>query len=200
MMEDEAVVRRQWVTRQRFLDLLGAANLLPGASSSEMAIYLGYVRAGWLGLVLGGVCFIVPAALLVAALAWTYTRFGSLPEMAGVLYGIRPVVVAIIVQAVWRLGRAAVTDVTSVVVGVVAAALSIDGVAPVVVLLVSGITIALARGLPALRRGSDAALLPISPVVAAGALRNGEPVAVPVIEAVAVGLLRASSGISAVRR
>src|SRR5438445_3980131 len=80
MMEDEAVVRRQWLTRERFLDLLAVANLLPGPTSSEVAIYLGYVRAGWPGLLIGGACFVVPAALLVAALAWTYTRFGSLPE------------------------------------------------------------------------------------------------------------------------
>src|SRR6058998_3772706 len=92
MMEDEAVVRRQWLTRERFLDLLGIANLLPGPNSSEVAIYLGYVRAGWLGLIVGGVCFVVPAALLVTALAWMYTRFGALPQTVGVLYGIRPVV------------------------------------------------------------------------------------------------------------
>jgi hypothetical protein len=91
----------------------------------EMAIYLGYVCAGWLGLIVGGVCFIFPAAVLVAALAWMYTRFGALPQTAGVLYGIRPIVVAIIDQAVWRLGRAAVTDVASVVVGVGAARLSL---------------------------------------------------------------------------
>src|SRR2546426_10923013 len=118
MMEDEAVVRRKWLTRERFLDLLGVSNLLPGPSSSEMAIYLGYVRAGWAGLVVGGACFIVPAALLVAVIAWMYTRFGSLPQMAGVLYGIRPVVVAIILQAVWRLGSAAVKDAASLVVAV----------------------------------------------------------------------------------
>ena len=177
MMEDEAVVRRQWLTPQRFLDLLGAANLLPGPSSSEMAIYLGYVRAGWLGLIVGGVCFVVPAALLVTALAWMYTRFGALPQTAGVLYGIRPVVVAIIVQAVWRLGRAGVKDVASVVVGVAAAALSLAGLAPVAVLLVSGITIAVARGMRAVGTGSVPALLPISPVVAAGAI--GTPVTLP---------------------
>src|ERR1051326_735170 len=89
MMEDEAVVRRQWLTRERFLDLLGIVNLLPGPSSSELAIYLGYLRAGWIGLLVGGLCFVFPAALLVTALAWMYTRFGSLPEIAGRLYGVR---------------------------------------------------------------------------------------------------------------
>jgi chromate transporter len=101
MMEDEAVVRRKWLTREKFLDLLGVTNLLPGPSSSELAIYLGYVRAGWRGLLVGGSCFIVPAAAFVTAIAWTYARFGSLPEIAGMLYGIRPIVVAIIMQALW---------------------------------------------------------------------------------------------------
>jgi chromate transporter len=177
MMEDEAVVRRQWLTRQRFLDLLGAANLLPGPSSSEMAIYLGFVRAGWPGLFVGGVCFVVPAALLVAALAWMYTRFGALPETTGVLYGIRPVVVAIVVQAVWRLGRAAVTDVASVVVAVGAAALTLAGVTPVVVLVVSGVAVTVLRGMRGV--GKEAVLVgfPISTVFAAGAA--SAPVTLP---------------------
>ncbi len=175
MMEDEAVVRRQWITRERFLDLLGVSNLLPGPSSSEVAIYLGYVRAGWPGLVVGGACFIVPAALLVAVLAWMYTRFGSLPEMAGVLYGIRPVVVAIILQAVWRLGWAAIKDGFSVGVGVAAATLTVAGVAPVTVLLVSGIAIAGMRHARQVGRGGVAVALPLASSVAAGA--GGSPVA-----------------------
>jgi chromate transporter len=175
MMEDEAVVRRKWLTHERFLDLLGVSNLLPGPSSSELAIYLGYVRAGWPGLVVGGACFIVPAALLVAALAWMYTRFGSLPEMAGVLYGIRPVVVAIVLQAIWRLGRSAIKDATSAVVAAGAAALSVAGLAPVAVLLVAAILLAAARGTRRGGQGAVGALLPISPAVVAGAA--GSPVA-----------------------
>jgi chromate transporter len=124
------------------------------------------MRAGWPGLIVGGVCFVVPAAVLVAALAWTYARFGALPQAAGVLHGIRPVVVAIVVQAVWRLGRAAVKDVASLVVGMAAAVLSLAGVAPVLVLLVSAIAIAGVRGL---RAAGVSALLPIAPVVAGSA-------------------------------
>src|SRR5262249_20811787 len=121
------------------------------------------------GLFVGAVCFVVPAALLVAALAWVYARFGALPQTAGVLYGIRPVVVAIIVQAVWRLGRAAVTDGASVVVAVGAAILSLGGLAPVAVLVVSGVTMAVARGMRGVGRASVPALWPISPVVAGAA-------------------------------
>jgi chromate transporter len=175
MMEDEAVVRRKWVTRERFLDLLGVANVLPGPSSSEVAIYLGYVHAGWLGLAIGGVCFIMPAALVVAVLAWTYTRFGSLPQVAGVLYGIRPVVVAIVLQAVWRLGRAAIGDAASMAIGVAAAALTLNGLPPVAVMLVSGVAMAAVRGARGGAKGAVAVILPIPMSAATGAA--GAPVA-----------------------
>ncbi len=96
MMRDEVVKRRQWITEQHFLDLLGATNLIPGPNSTEMAIHIGFVRAGWAGLFLGGVCFITPAMLIVLALAWTYVHFGSTPQVVWLLYGVKPVVIAII--------------------------------------------------------------------------------------------------------
>src|ERR1700688_4139592 len=83
IMEDELVRRRKWLSREKFLDLLGASNLIPGPSSSELAIHIGYLRAGWMGLIIGGVCFILPAALLVLGIAWAYVRFGHLPAVAG---------------------------------------------------------------------------------------------------------------------
>src|SRR5258705_1282610 len=86
IMEDELVRRRKWLTRDKFLDLLGASNLIPGPSSSELAIHIGYLRAGWMGLLVGGVCFILPAAILVACIAWAYVRFGHLPAAAALLY------------------------------------------------------------------------------------------------------------------
>ena len=99
MMEDEFVRRRAWLSREKFLDLLGDSNLIPGPSSTELAIYIGYKQAGWMGLLLGGVCFIFPAAVMVTAIAWAYVRFGSLPATAAVLYGIKPVVIAVVLQA-----------------------------------------------------------------------------------------------------
>jgi chromate transporter len=102
-MENEVVRRRRWLPPERFLDLLGIANLIPGPSSTELAIFIGYERAGWLGLVLGGVCFILPAALMVTVLAWAYVRFGTIPQIAGILCGVKPVVIAIVVQALWGL-------------------------------------------------------------------------------------------------
>jgi chromate transporter len=110
MMEDEVVRRRQWVAREKFLDLLGAANLIPGPSSTEMAIFIGYLCKGWAGLLLGGICFIFPAMVIVMVLAWAYVRFGNLPQVNWLLYGVKPVVIAIILQALWQLGRKAVKN------------------------------------------------------------------------------------------
>jgi chromate transporter len=105
MMREEVVRRRHWLSDERFMDLIGVTNLLPGPSSTELAIYLGYLRAGWPGLLVAGVCFISPAMLLVLALAWIYVTYGNLPQVDWLFYGIQPVVVAIVAQAIWHLGR-----------------------------------------------------------------------------------------------
>jgi chromate transporter len=107
MMEEHTVRQRGWLTREGFLDLLGAANLIPGPSSTELAIFIGFRRAGWRGLVVAGVCFILPAFLIVTAIAWAYRRFGTLPAVAGALYGIKPVVIAVVLQALRNLGPTA---------------------------------------------------------------------------------------------
>ena len=108
MMQDEVVRRRQWLDHQGFLDLLGATNLIPGPNSTEMAIHIGLVRAGWRGLMVAGSCFILPAMVIVWALAWLYVRYGTLPEATRLLYGVKPVIIAIVLQALWTLGKAAV--------------------------------------------------------------------------------------------
>ena len=108
MMEDELVRRRKWLSRENFLDLLGASNLLPGPSSSELAIHIGYLRAGWAGLLLAGACFILPAACMAGTLAWAYVHFGKLPATSALLYGVKPVVIAVILQALWGPGRTAI--------------------------------------------------------------------------------------------
>lgn len=108
MMENEVVKRRQWLTREHFLDLIGATNLIPGPNSTEMAIHVGYIYAGWLGLIVSGVCFILPAVLITAGLAWFYVTYGTLPQVAPLLYGIKPAVLGIILDALWRLGKKAI--------------------------------------------------------------------------------------------
>jgi len=148
MMEQEVVRRRAWLTREEFLDLLGAANLIPGPSSTEMAIFIGYRRAGWAGLILGGTCFILPAALIVVGCAWAYVRFGALPQVASVLYGVKPVVIAVILQALLGLGCTAVKDWTLGVIALGAAAASFAGVNPLAILAAAGVLAIIARRSP----------------------------------------------------
>ncbi|WP_162795595.1 chromate transporter, partial [Nonomuraea lactucae] len=111
MMRDELVRRRGWVSDQRFADLMGATNLIPGPNSTELAIHLGYDRARWRGLLAAGICFILPAALIVTALAWAYVTYGHTPAVEGILYGIVPAVIAIIASALLGLLRTVVKNV-----------------------------------------------------------------------------------------
>jgi chromate transporter len=108
MMEDEVVNRRQWITKEYFLDLIGATNLIPGPNSTEMAIHIGYIRAGLAGLIVAGVCFIFPAVLITTGFAWIYVKFGSLPQISPLFYGIKSVVIAIIFAALWRLAKSGI--------------------------------------------------------------------------------------------
>ena len=139
MMEEEVVRRRRWLTREKFLDLLGAANLIPGPSSTEMAIFIGYLCRGWAGLLLGGLCFIIPAMVIVIGFAWAYVRFGTLPQVAWLFYGIKPVVIAIIFQALWQLGRTAVKNRFLGALGVAGMILSFLGINILVVLFGGGV-------------------------------------------------------------
>jgi chromate transporter len=138
LMETEVVERRRWITRERFLDLLGSCNLLPGPSSTQVAMALGYTRAGWPGLAIAGACFITPAALLTLALAWAYVRYGHLAQIQGLLYGAKPVMVAIIAHAIWRLGRMALRNATLLLAGILCLAANLAGVPPIVVLFLAG--------------------------------------------------------------
>ncbi len=134
MMRDEVVHRRHWLTDTEFLDLLAATHLIPGPNSTELAIHLGYKRCGWPGLIAAGVCFILPACLIVMAIAWGYTRYGDTPQLEGVMYGIGPVIVTIILHAVWKLGQTAVTSALAAVIGVAAMSLSLAGVNELLIL------------------------------------------------------------------
>jgi chromate transporter len=160
MLEDHAVTRRRWLSREQFLDYLGATNLIPGPNSTELAIHIGYHRAGWPGLLVAGVCFIAPAALLVTALAWAYVTFGALPQLQGVLVGVKPVVIAVVLQALWRLGRTALRTPTLSALAMLAAAAAIAGVNELVVLAATGVLAALLT----LRPGTTAASVLLWPL------------------------------------
>jgi chromate transporter len=158
LMEADCVRRREWISRERFLDVLGAANLIPGPTSTELAMHIGYLRAGWAGLVVAGVCFILPAALLVGMLAALYVDRGALPAAEGMLRLVKPVVVAVVGLALIPLARSALKDARLVVLAVMAALLALRGVHEVLVLLVAGAVNAAAASPP--RRAAMSVMLP----------------------------------------
>jgi chromate transporter len=163
ILRDEVVKRRQWMDEQDFLDLLGAANLIPGPTSTELAIYLGFRRAGWTGLVLAGVCFISPAMLIVLALAWAYVRYGATPAASSILYGVLPVVIAIVTQALWGLARKAVKGWLTGAVGISVLGLYFLHVNILVLLLAAGLVVMAAENLHHLRAAKvSAVLLPLT--------------------------------------
>jgi chromate transporter len=139
MMEDEVVRRRRWMTHERFLDMLGVCNLIPGPNSTEMAIHIGQLRAGFAGLVVAGACFILPAAAIVLVIAWMYVRYGTMPQAVGLLYGIKPVIIAVVLQALWGLGRTAIKSRLLAAIAIVALTASLLDVNDMIVLLGGGI-------------------------------------------------------------
>jgi chromate transporter len=118
MLEDEIVARRRWISQAQFLDSIGLTNLMPGPSSTELAIYIGYLRAGWWGLIIAGVCFILPAMAIVWGLAIWYDRFQTIPEIIAIFAAIKPVVVVLTIQATWKLGRSAIKNIPTGVAGI----------------------------------------------------------------------------------
>jgi chromate transporter len=145
MLRDETVVRRQWLSDAYFLDLVGATNLIPGPNSTEMVIHVGYLRAGWRGLLVAGTLFILPAATIVLALGWAYVEYGSTPAGESLLYGIKPVVIAVVAQALWGLGRTALRGPLLLGIGTAAAALYLVGFNELVILFGSALLVLLAR-------------------------------------------------------
>jgi chromate transporter len=180
MLRDETVRRRRWLADAEFLDLFGAVSVLPGPSSTQLAIVLGRRRAGWPGLLLGGACFILPAMAIVLAMAWAYARYGSTPTGAGVLYGVGPVVIALVTVAVWELARGALArhrvqgrPVTAglSVVGAAALAGYLAGVNVLVILAAAGLVVGLAANWRRLRSAAHCLL----PVLTVGLLVGSVP-------------------------
>jgi chromate transporter len=166
MMRDEVVHRRRWMTDERFLDLLGATNLIPGPNSTEMAIHVGWDRRRWAGLLVAGACFIVPAMLITGALGWAYVRFGKLPQASWLLWGVKPVILAVVLQALWNLAATAARTWPLRIVGGLAAAAAVAGVNEVAILLGAGLAIAATRARRASIGGSLKQALPVIPVAA----------------------------------
>jgi chromate transporter len=165
MLHDEVVTRRQWITEEYFLDLLGATYLIPGPNSTEMFIHIGRVRAGWRGLIVSGVCFILPAAAIVLVLAWAYVRFGGTPAAEWLLYGIKPVIIAIVLQALWNLGRTAIKGPLLMLIAVAVVGLYLLGANELVLLFGGGLVAMLVRNLRRLRARKAAPLAALLPLL-----------------------------------
>ena len=208
LIEAEIVRKRQWVTRQQFLDMLGAANLIPGPTSTEMAINIGFVRAGWAGLCVAGASFILPAALITGAFAWAYVRFGNLPQAGSILAGIKPAVLAVIAIAIWRLGKTAVKDIGLAVLGAVSLGMFFFGLNPILILFGGGFIGMLAWRLTSGKPMSSALMTAVTPrygllrqtigdlsfgsvtVVAAASVAAGAVTAPPSVRQVALFFLK----------
>jgi chromate transporter len=139
LMEDEFVTRRRWIERERYLDLVAATSVIPGPNSTEVAIHLGWLRAGFPGLLVAGICFILPAALLTTLLAAFTLRYGALPAVAPFLRGMGPIVLAVLLTAVWRLGRVAIKNAALATIGLLVAGASLAGVGEIPALFGGGL-------------------------------------------------------------
>src|SRR5690606_9951230 len=138
MMEDEVVKKRKWMTHQHFLDLVGATNLIPGPNSTEMTMHCGHERAGWKGLIVAGACFVFPAVVITMVFAWLYQQYGQLPKVEPFIYGIKPAVIAIILGAVYRLGKKALKNVELGILGALTLTACLLGVHEIVALFACG--------------------------------------------------------------
>ncbi len=166
IMDNEVVNRRQWMSREKLLDLLGITNLIPGPNSTELAIHIGYERAGWAGLLVAGSCFILPAMVIVWVLAAIYAHYQTVPQVGWLLYGIKPVIIAIVLLAVWNLGKKAAKDVPTSIAGVVAIAAYFAGLNEILVLILLGIAVMLVKNWQTRGNTTGAFLLPFSGVFA----------------------------------
>jgi chromate transporter len=138
MMEEEVVRKRAWMSHQHFLDLVGATNLIPGPNSTEMTRHIGHERAGWRGLVVAGMCFIVPAVIITAVFAWAYQLYGQLPQVQPLIYGIKPAIIAVIVVTMIALGRKALKSVQLGIIGLLSAIAVLAGFNEIYVLFGAG--------------------------------------------------------------
>ncbi len=167
MMDDEIVKKRKWLSREKFLDLLGATNLIPGPNSTELAIHLGYERGGILGLLLAGSCFILPAMLIVLFFAVSYMRFGTLPEVANILYGIKPIIIAIVLQALYNLGKSAVKNKNAGIIGAGVILLAFMGLGEILLLAIAGLAMMIIANWKKLRGVNLSVSLPLYGLAAA---------------------------------
>lgn len=198
MLRDEAVSRRKWLSEASYLDLIGATNLIPGPNSTEMVMHIGRLRAGWRGLVVAGSLFILPAALIVLILAWLYVDYGTTPELEWLLYGIKPVIIAVVVQALWGLGKTAIKGPLLAGVAISALSLYLLGFNEIAILFGGAILIWLIRSVRSLRAPTLSIVpfagLPISALIAAVPSGNGVNLTTLFLQFLKIGSVLYGSG------
>lgn len=179
MMREEVVVKRGWMSDQHFLDLVGATNLIPGPNSTEMAIHIGRERAGWKGLVIAGLCFILPAVLITGVFAWLYRQYGELPAVQPFVYGIKPAIIAIILGAIFPLAKKSLKSAQLIVIGLLVLAGALYGLNEIYLMFGAGLIVLLLTYLQNTRQNSVNGFLPftilqVSSPVALGAISNAK--------------------------
>lgn len=152
IVHDEVVKRHKWLDDEQFLDLVGATNLIPGPNAVEMTIHLSYLRAGWPGLILGGISYFLPASLMAIALGWTYQKYGSAPQIEGVLFAVKPVIIAIIVKALWALGKQAIKDIWTGTAALGVLALNLAGIDNILLLFSTGALVMLIKNIKNIKK------------------------------------------------
>lgn len=198
MLRDEAVSRRKWLSESAYLDLIGATNLIPGPNSTEMVMHIGRLRAGWRGLVVAGSLFILPAASIVLLLAWLYVDYGTTPELEWLLYGIKPVIIAVVLQALWGLGKTAIKGPLLAAVAIVALILYLVGVNEIAILFGGAGVIWLIRSARTVRTPTLSLVpfvgLPISSLIAAVPAGNGVNLTTLFLQFLKIGSVLYGSG------
>lgn len=139
MMDEEIIKKRKWITRDKFMDLIGATNLIPGPNSTELAIHLGFERGGPLGLLIGGTAFILPAMAIVLLFAYIYVEFGDIPQVGSILYGMKPVIMVVILQALYRLGKSVIKNKLYFIIGIFTIGIYILGLGEIPLLFLAGL-------------------------------------------------------------
>lgn len=163
MMDDEVIEKRKWLSRERFMDLIGATNLIPGPNSTELAIFLGYERGGVLGLLIAGVSFIFPAMIIILLFAIIYVKFGNIPQVSSILYGIKPIIMAVIIQALYRLGKSVIKNKISLLLALGIFGLYYLGIKEIPLLLVSAVLMLLISNIKEIKdKFFSIAIIPLS--------------------------------------
>jgi len=175
MMDEEFVQRRQWLDRSKLMDMIGFTNLIPGPNSTELAIHIGLERGGWRGLIVAGSCFILPALIIVWLLAIIYKHYQTLPQLNALLYGIKPVIIAILIQALWKLRKAGIKNISTGIALAFTIALFYAGVNEIILLLGSGLVVMAVKNWRSPFQSMSLIYIPIESVTSVSQLVDYEP-------------------------